>query len=165
MRQLLVSKHVYLAARILLAAVFIYAGVGKLADPRGFAVVIAGYGLTPSWTDLPLAVLLPTLEIVAGVGLVFDIRGSLRLIVAQLLVFVGVLAYGIHLGLDVDCGCYGPGDPEGKAFHGLRQAMYRDLLLLGVCGYMAWRRKAANLKAIPASHILELIIRRRNARD
>ena len=165
MKRVLISKHLYLAVRILLAAVFVYAGVGKLADPRGFAVVISGYGLVPTWADLPLAVLLPVLEIVAGIGLVFDIEGSLGLIVAQLLLFVGVLAYRIHLGLDVDCGCYGPDDPEGKAYSGLKDALYRDLFLLGACAYVLWRRKAAKVSAVPASRVLQLVIRRRNGRD
>ncbi|WP_147819381.1 MauE/DoxX family redox-associated membrane protein [Salidesulfovibrio onnuriiensis] len=165
MKRLLISRHLYIAARILLAAVFVYAGVGKLADPQGFAVVIAGYGLTPSWADLPLAVCLPALEVLAGIGLVFDIKGSLGLIVAQLLVFVGVLAYGIHLGLDVDCGCYGPNDPEGEAYHGLKTALVRDLFLLAACGYMIWRRKAARVAPVPASRFLQLVTRRRNTRD
>lgn len=165
MKRLLTSKQLYLSARILLAAVFVYAGVGKLADPFGFATVIAGYGLTPQWANLPLAFALPALEIVAGIGLVFDIEGSLGLVAAQLLVFMGVLAYGIHLGLDVDCGCYGPGDPEAEAYHGLEQALYRDILLLGVCAYIFWRRKIMNLDAIPASRVLQLVIRRRDRRD
>lgn len=161
MKRLLISNHVYLAVRIALAAVFVYAGVGKLADPHGFATVIAGYGLTPTWANLPLAVLLPVLEVVAGIGLVLDIKGSLGLIVAQLLVFVGVLAYGIHLGLDVDCGCYGPNDPEGEAYHGLKDALLRDLVMLAACGYVVWRRKVARVAPVSASRALQLVTRRR----
>ena len=40
--------------------------------------------------------------------------------------FMAILGYGISMGLDVDCGCFGPEDPESKAFHGLRAALYRD---------------------------------------
>jgi hypothetical protein len=44
------------------------------------------------------------------------------------------------MGLDVDCGCFGPEDPEAEAFHGLRTALYRDLFMLAAVGFLyAWR--------------------------
>jgi hypothetical protein len=41
----------------------------------------------------------------------------------------------------VDCGCFGPEDPEAEAFHGLRQSLYRDLAIMaGVFFIYGWRR-------------------------
>jgi len=41
----------------------------------------------------------------------------------------------------VDCGCFGPEDPEAEAFHGLRPALYRDLAMLAAVVFLyAWRR-------------------------
>jgi hypothetical protein len=71
------------------------------------------------------------LEVTAGIGLLFDIRGSLALIAGLLLLFMVVLGYGIWMGLDVDCGCFGPEDPEAEAFHGLRLSLFRDLVMMG----------------------------------
>ena len=55
--------------------------------------------------------------------------------------FIVVLGYGIWMGLDVDCGCFGPDGPEAKAFHGLRLSLYRDLVMLvGASLIYGWRR-------------------------
>jgi uncharacterized membrane protein YphA (DoxX/SURF4 family) len=140
--------------RLILAAVFIYAGVTKLADPAAFAVVIAGYGLMPK-VLAPLAALgLPALEVLAGIGLVFDVRGSLLAIGGMTVLFLTVLAYGMILGLDVDCGCYGQGDPEAEAYSGLREAFVRDVfLLLGVAYAYVWRVR----RKLPLRNPLQLI--------
>lgn len=130
------------AMRFCLAGVFLYAAFGKLADPHTFAQIIGGYGLAPRPALLPLAVLLPVLEIAAALGLLLNLRGALSLYAGLLLLFIFVLGYGIRLGLDVDCGCYGPGDPEGEAYHGLWSAIARDALLLAACCYIHVRRKA-----------------------
>jgi uncharacterized membrane protein YphA (DoxX/SURF4 family) len=136
------SSWPYLAVRLVLAAVFVYAGFTKLADPEAFATVIGGYGLLPRplvpWTALAL----PALEVLAGLGLAFDVRGSLAAVGGMCLLFLAVLGYGMALGLDVDCGCYGPGDPEGQAYGGLRKAFVRDLFLMaGVAYAYVWRAK------------------------
>lgn len=131
----------FLLARIILGAVFIFAGVQKLADPASFAVIINGYGLIPESLDYPVAVLLPLLEVVSGIGLIFNIRGALSLVVFQLLLFVVVLGYGIHMGLDADCGCFGPNDPEGDHYHGLWTSLYRDFGMLAICALTYWHRR------------------------
>ncbi|BBD06762.1 DoxX family protein [Desulfovibrio ferrophilus] len=136
------SVWAYRLARLGLAIVFVYAGGIKLVDPQAFAVVISGYGLLPAVLVGPASILLPVLEVLAGIGLILDVRGSLGAILGMTLMFLVVLAYGIWLGLDVDCGCYGPGDPEGVAFHGLRQAFVRDLMLLAMIAYAYWWRVA-----------------------
>jgi len=131
----------YFIIRCLLAAVFLWAGFRKLADPVVFAVLIDAYGLIPESWVMPLAVLLPLFEVAAGLGLLFDLRGSLAAIAALLLLFIAILAYGIHLGLDIDCGCFAPEDPEAKAYHGLQTALYRDLVMVIAIGYLyVWRR-------------------------
>jgi hypothetical protein len=44
----------------------------------------------------------------------------------------------------VDCGCFGPEDPEAEAFHGLRAFLYRDLAMLaGIAFLYVWRRYRA----------------------
>ena len=120
----------YKSVRWGLGAVFIYAGSGKLLEPKAFAVLIEAYGILPDSLLLPAAVALPALELAAGIGLLFDIKASLSIIAALLGLFIAFLSYGIWMGLDVDCGCFGPEDPEGQAFQGLRPSLYRDLVML-----------------------------------
>ena len=138
--RLLTSETAYRLIRWSLAVVFFYAGGAKLLDPLAFAVLIDSYGIVPDLLVMPAAIGLPLLEVIAAVGLMADIRGSLTAIGALLVVFMAILGYGIWMGLDVDCGCFGPEDPESRAYHGLRAALYRDYLMLaGVLYLYAWR--------------------------
>ncbi|AMK10542.1 DoxX family protein [Pseudodesulfovibrio indicus] len=140
---LLRSRRTYLFARVLLGGLFLVAGVIKFAAPEQLAVVIDAFGLVPPGLVRPMSYLLPAVEVVAGIGLIFDLRGSLSVVTFLVAVFLAVLAWGIHMGLDIDCGCYGPGDPEAEAFSGLRTAFGRDLLMLGGALYCFWWRRFA----------------------
>ena len=134
-------RLLYPTLRWLLGAIFIYSGASKLLAPKTFAVLIDAYGLVPDGLLMPVALVLPAVELVAGAGLLADVRGSLGAIAGMLVLFVAILGYGIDMGLDVDCGCFGPEDPEAEAFHGLRAALYRDLVMLAAVGFLyAWRR-------------------------
>jgi uncharacterized membrane protein YphA (DoxX/SURF4 family) len=135
-----VTAYLYHLCRLTIAGVFLWSGVTKALHPGDFASIIAAYGLLPDWLIYPAAIVLILAEIVAGVGLLFEKRGALTLITVMMLVFIGILSFGIHLGLDIDCGCFGPNDPEAEAFHDLRGALFRDLLLMLVIGYLyLWR--------------------------
>ncbi len=122
------------------AAIFLYAGVNKLIDPQSFGVVIEAFGLVPeSWT-MPIAIALPIVEIIAAMGLLFDLRGSLSAITGLLVLFLAIVGYGVWLGLDIDCGCFGPEDPEGEAYASLRPTLYRNILLILGVSYLYWWR-------------------------
>ena len=129
------SSWIYRIVRWVLGGIFIYSGATKLLAPQTFAVLIEAYGLVPDMLLMPVALILPALEVVAGVGLLFDIRGSLAVIAGLLLLFIAILGYGIRMGLDVDCGCFGPEEPEAEAFHGLRLALYRDMVMLAAVAF------------------------------
>ncbi len=138
---MIVLNWAYRITRWVLGAVFIYAGILKLLEPESFAVLIEAYGIVPDRLLQPAAFSLACLEVAAGVGLLFDIRGSLAAIAGLLVLFVAILAYGLWMGLDVDCGCFGSNDPEAEAFHGLQAALYRDLLMFALVVFIfGWRR-------------------------
>ena len=135
------TSIIYRMTRWGLAVIFIYAGSIKLLEPVNFATLIGAYGIVPESLLMPVAIVLPTLEVIAGIGLMFDVEGSLAVIAALLALFMAILGYGIWMGLDVDCGCFGPEDPEAEAFHGLRLSLYRDLVMFfGVVFVSVWRR-------------------------
>lgn len=131
--------------RLILGSLFIVAGVMKLRDPKAFTVVIDAFGLVPGSVSENLAIVLPILEILAGLGLVFDFPMSLHTVTGLLLIFIAILLYGIHLGLDIDCGCYGPEDVESRAFGGLRLALYRDLAMSAGVLFLYARRAYTTL--------------------
>ncbi len=137
---IILSNWIYRIVRFVYVGLFLYAGVNKLLDPRAFATVIGAFGLVPDSLIMPLAIALPILEIVAAVALIFDVRGSLGLVAGLLVFFMAVVSYGIRMGLDIDCGCFGPGDLEGEAYKSLRPAFYRNLMLIaGVAYSYCWR--------------------------
>jgi len=130
LKNLMVSPGIYRVVRFVLAALFIYAGGLKLLDPKAFAATISVYNLVPEMLLPVVAVGLPLIEVLAGIGLLFDIRGSLATIFGLLAMFVFVLWYGILKDLDVDCGCFGPEELAGQGK--LWNAFYRDLILVGL---------------------------------
>jgi hypothetical protein len=77
-----------------------------------------------------VAIGLPVVETIAGIGLLLDIRGALALITLLMTMFIAVLSYGISLNLDVDCGCFGAEELSKQA--GLKSAFMRDCFLLGI---------------------------------
>ena len=138
-KRVLISPWPYRVVRVVLGVVFVWAGSVKLADPEGFAEIISSYELVPETLLLVVAVGLPVLEVFAGLGLVFDIRGSLVTILGLLALFVFVLWFGILKDLDIDCGCFSPTDLAEHMT--LRQAMYRDFVMMAGAFYLFWWRR------------------------
>lgn len=135
-----VSIWSYRVIRILLGGIFLWSGLSKLIDLAPFVIIIDAYGLIPEGWTMTVALGLSILEIIAGLGLLLDIRGMLAVIAALLVMFMAILGYGVWMGLDIDCGCFGPGDPEAKAYNGLRPALYRDIVMMaGVLYLYFWR--------------------------
>ena len=133
--------------------------------PEIFAVLIDAYGIIPEGLLIPVAIGLPLLEVIAGIGLLFDIRGSLALITGLLVLFMMFLGYGIWMGLDVDCGCFGPEEPEAEAFHGLRLSLFRDLVMMaGVIFIYGWRRYRA-IRPAGVMGIVNQLFRNRRKED
>ncbi len=111
----------YITVRLILGSVFAYAGFVKLLDPKAFASIISQYGLVPQS-------LLVLIELLAGLGLIFNIRGSLTAIFGLLVMFIFVLWYGILRDLNIDCGCFTV--EELKGINSLKQAFYRDIIMI-----------------------------------
>ena len=114
--------------RYLLAALFLWAGVVKLSDPKAFARNIDAFALVPEEFLVVTAIGLPLLEIVIAVAVALRWRFGLPLMAATLLLFMGVLWYGVLAGLDVDCGCFSLA--EQGTHTSLRESFWRDSLML-----------------------------------
>ncbi len=140
LKKIFQSAWIYRLVCMVIGVVFIWSGITKLLAPKEFSVIIESYGLIPDAWILSAAVFLSVLEVAAGFGLLLDIRGSLSVITGLLILFMAVLSYGIWLGLDVDCGCFGPEDPEAKAFHGLWSALVRDIIMMLGIFYLYYQR-------------------------
>lgn len=140
------SRKMYLLVRIALGLVFIISGAFKLSDLEAFTRVVKAFAVLPPQWCYVFSLILSVCELGLGLGLIAGIRGSLLSVVILLLVFIGVLGHAIMMGYDIDCGCFGPGDPEAKAFSGLRTALVRDLFFILQATYLYVWQKLNNKK-------------------
>lgn len=102
--------HAWLALplRLYLGGVFIVACLHKIANPGVFALDVATYDLLPLVFVNPLAIVLPWVELVAGVLLVLGLRtrAAAALISGMMVMFLIAVIYALARGLETSCGCF-----------------------------------------------------------
>jgi hypothetical protein len=104
--RVLLTPWIYHGFRLFIGGLFLYTGATKLIDTAGFSQSIAAYGILPAFL-LPCAALgLPAVEVVAGFGTLLNKRWAILGILAMMIMFTGVLGYGVAVGLEIDCGCF-----------------------------------------------------------
>ena len=113
--RLLRHPAVHWLLAIAVGAVFVYASLSKIQDPRAFAKIIYHYqviGPSAALGFVPanlLAVSLPWLELIAGVLLVTGIwrREAALISAVMLVVFVAAVGSTLARGIDIqNCGCF-----------------------------------------------------------
>jgi peroxiredoxin len=120
-----------LFARLLLCAVFLVAGLAKLADLPGSRQAMRDFGVPNKLADF-FGLLLPLTEIAVAVALVLPLTawwggvGALAL----LLIFVAGIGYNLAQGRTPDCHCFGQlhSAPAGWS------TLVRNLVLAGLAG-------------------------------
>ncbi len=97
--------------RLAIAALYLFAAWEKIIDPLAFSRAIFNYRLLPMEAIVPLALMLPVWEALAGIGLVFGrlYRGSVASILLMSIIFAAGVGSAIARGLDLSCGCFGSG--------------------------------------------------------
>ncbi len=108
MNTLLRIRWLAIAVRVSLGCIFIISSWPKIADPPAFAQMVSNYKLLPEYMVGPTAIVLPWLEMIAGIALVFGIirHGAALWIGVMLVVFVIAISINIARGVPVDCGCF-----------------------------------------------------------
>jgi uncharacterized membrane protein YphA (DoxX/SURF4 family) len=130
-------NYLRLILRLSLAGVFVVAALPKLQDPVGFAVSITGYRVVGTTTAAWLALILPWLELVCGIGLLIPWlrRGSALILSCLLTLFVGLHLSVVARGLSIDCGCFA--FAEATSVHP-SIVILRTVLLLIASLYLLW---------------------------
>lgn len=133
--------------RVVVAAVFAWAGTQKARQPVLFALDLEAYRLLPAAVILPIAYYLPWLEILTAFALFLPPlrRAAGWLVIVLLAVFTTMLVVAWARGLQINCGCFGT---AGRAPTDFVIAIFRNLALLGAAIWLA-RRPPVRL-AIPA---------------
>ncbi|HEX9786075.1 MAG TPA: MauE/DoxX family redox-associated membrane protein [Opitutaceae bacterium] len=128
--------------RVIVGALFIYAGWLKSRDPGALIRDLWNYRLIPEDAAYWIAAALPYLEIVAGIALITGLqrRGAHLVLGGMLAVFIGALASAWFRGLDINCGCFGSASAEHANYPLL---IGRNLLLLAGVAWSAIAARAA----------------------
>jgi uncharacterized membrane protein YphA (DoxX/SURF4 family) len=116
------GKIFRLVLRIILGAIFVYAGWVKLFGPhlwplslepwQLFAAAISAYGILPLKAVELIARTLPWLEVAVGIMLIagLGLRFSATVTSLLLLVFFSLMVRAFSRGEEISCGCFGPGE-------------------------------------------------------
>jgi len=139
-----------LPARLVVGGIFLIAGIDKVQAPGAFADAIRAFHLLPPELVLPLAFVLPWLELLVAAYLLLGFMTRPASIGAGVLLLGFVVALGSSLvtgNTDHACGCFGSGDSVNPVLAFLAGGstitwwdLIRDLLLIGlatlvfVCG-------------------------------
>ncbi len=135
-----------LIARLLLAIVFVVAGLAKLADRAGSTQAVRDFGV-PAALAAPLGILLPLAELAVAAALIptstawWGAVGALAL----LLLFVAGIGINLARGRKPDCHCFGQlhSAPAGWS------TLVRNGVLAAVAGFILWQgREGAGPSAV-----------------
>ncbi len=114
MNKYLKNKYFILLCRTTVALVFIFAGASKINDAAGFAVSISNYRILPDFLINITAIILPWIEIIAGILFLFGIyiKENALILNSLLGLFILMIMIAVIRGLDIECGCFGTNDAQ-----------------------------------------------------
>ncbi len=141
-QKLNVSTIVYWTLRVFLGGLFIFSSMHKLFDPLGFAKIIYSYQLTPHFLINFAAIVMPFVELLCGLLLIFGVfRISTLFTIEALLIFFTILI-GINIvrGIDFTCGCFS-NSTEKSLFNQPIVSFAKNFVLLAIGGYLIKREQ------------------------
>lgn len=149
-RRAWLGKWLLIVGRIALGLIFLFAAYGKLR-PIGtapfsaasfkisssslslsmmtFAMEVDSYQILPTWGVMAVSHTLPWLELglglllLAGIGL----RWASLVTTGLVALFLGVIVHSYIAGLEINCGCFGPGAEPLNGLTVLRDSLFLAL--------------------------------------
>ncbi|OYN94392.1 methylamine utilization protein MauE [Propionibacteriaceae bacterium ES.041] len=138
-----VTGWIGLAARLILAVVWIWASVAKLPNLEASVLAVRGYQILPYSVAVVVGYLLPMIELVVGLLLLLGLFTRWAGLVSTLLMlaFVIGISQAWARGLSIDCGCFGGGGQialeEAQKKYPVDLARDAGLMLLSI--WLVWR--------------------------
>jgi uncharacterized membrane protein YphA (DoxX/SURF4 family) len=145
MKKLILNKYFLLLLRIILSLIFILAAIEKISNPAAFSESIANYKLFPSIMINFSAIIIPWIELITGVLLLFGIsvKENAAIITVLLNIFTLAVIISLFRGLNIECGCFGTALGEKV---GLRKVMENILLI--ICGLLLIMAKDSSFASL-----------------
>ena len=149
----LTSPWLTIRVQIALGVFFVAAALPKIVDPPSFAHMIYNYRIIPWPLINPMAVVMPWLELLCGLALIFGIwKDTARTIIgAMLLVFILAISVNLARGNAIDCGCFdvsAAGKTTEERLADMRFVILRDvgmLLMVAQLWYASHQLKKQNV--------------------
>jgi len=125
-----------LAARLVLAAVFVVSGIAKLADRSGSRKAVRDFGV-PDWLSGPIAAVLPPVELAIALALLPARSALWAGLAGTLLLGLFSVAIAINLlrGRKPDCHCFGQLSTEPVGW----STLGRNAVLAALGGFILWQ--------------------------
>jgi putative oxidoreductase len=101
---------VILVFRLILAAFFLVSSYGKLVDIERYSVdAVYNFGVLPMVLARPFGLVMPFIELLCGLGLLFGVLTRLSALGVALMSIAFFIAKAIVLsqGRSIECGCFG----------------------------------------------------------
>lgn len=123
--------------RLLVGGGFVIAGALKIAAPAEFAVAVSNYRLLPAELIHLTAIVIPWLEVVAGLFILVGVwlRTASLIIVCMTFMFAAIILSALARGLNIECGCFGT---VGGRHIGLVNLAI-DLAFFCLAAVLAWK--------------------------
>ena len=156
------------AARILVGVLFIFSGLVKANDPLGLSYKMQEFfdvwAQNPSlahfmhWLDnyaLPFSIIMITLEIIVGIGILLGIwKRFFSLLLLLLIIFFSFLTgYAVLSGKIATCGCFGDCIPLTAL-----QSFIKDLILFALILFIFFGVKYIKAVLTPGANFIMLLI-------
>ncbi len=148
MKALLSHPTVILIFRVILGVVFIWASLDKIVDPAAFSENIDNYHATPVAINNLVALILPWLELLVGIGLISGVyvKPSAYLSGGMLLLFIILLGQALLRGINLHCGCFSSGaaaDATDLRAEMIKRLIY-DVIMLGMSAVIVMKYSNSN---------------------
>lgn len=130
LRRILAHRASVRICQVVIGVLFVAAALAKLGNLEAFATQVHNYRILPIPSENLVAMVLPWIELLAGLSLILRIhaRAGAVVVTGLLVVFTAALAAAIARGLDFECGCFGTADAARVGW----TTLGRDVLMLGV---------------------------------
>ena len=118
-----------LLVRLGLGGVLLYAGYLKAFTPDKSMMAVRAYELLPIWLANAFGIILPWLEMGAGLILIVGVAVRYAAIFGSVLMvaFIIAIAQAWARGLSIDCGCFGDGGAVDPSETKYLQSILRDI--------------------------------------
>ena len=140
--------HPWLTVRVQIAlgAIFVVAALPKIADPPSFAHMIYNYRILPGGLINLSALVMPWVELIAGLALILGVWVKPARWIVTLLLVTFMIAIAINLGRDnaIDCGCFDTSAANKTHDERLRDmwiVLIRDAGMLLMVAQLAWAER------------------------